>query len=148
MGLLSKAALGSKQDEKTHGGLLKLISEKLKDEGPNHFEELKMSPSTPLEKAVMGKLLSCYEKFGIFQGIIIEALKYSAGEFTGRLSFMVSGFGIAQGLAPGRALIIFSRTHDSILLGTHLAKTVPGKNIYNFLAHTPEEAFSFIKPYL
>ena len=157
MGLLHKAASGgSKQDniqkdEIPYGGLLKLISNKQQQDvsvNSVNTNKKKAVPSSPLEKAIMEKISSCYKKFGIFQCVVIEALKYSAGEFTGRLSFMVSGFGIAQGLAPGRALVIFNSTQDCELLGKHLAKTVPGKNIANFLANTPEEAFSFIKQYL
>ena len=145
MGLLSKAASGALyNDEQSHGGLLKIITEKHKqnDTDANNV------PASPLEKAVMEKLYAGYAKFGIFQGVVIEALKYSAGEFAGRLAFMVSGFGSAQGLAPGRALVLFNSDLDGELIGRHLAKTVPGKSIFFFNANTPQEAFSIIKPYL
>ncbi|GHV84837.1 hypothetical protein AGMMS50230_04450 [Spirochaetia bacterium] len=102
---------------------------------------------SPLEKAVMEALSSGHKKFGSFQGCVFEALKYSAGEFTGRLSSMISGFGAAQGLAPGRCLIIFSAAEDKGLITYHLDKTVPGKTIFSFQANTSQEAFSLLKPY-
>ena len=143
MGLLSKAVSGSSSlnEPSLRGGLLKIISDKQNpDSAP--------LPSSPLEKAVMEKLSVGYEKYGEFQGIVLEALKYSAGEFTGRLSFMVSGFGIAQGLAPGRCMVMFNSAQDAELIGQHLAKTVPGNNIFCFQAKNPAEAFSLIKSYL
>ena len=152
MGLLSKAASGAlNHEEQSHGGLLKLITEKQQTKDadiPMDTADKNRAPSSPLEKAVMEKLYAGYAKFGIFQGIIIEALKYSAGEFAGRLAFMVSGFGTAQGLAPGRALVLFNSVQDGELISKHLAKTVPGKSIFKFMANTPQEAFSIVRPYL
>jgi hypothetical protein len=147
MGLLRKAATGGghfpvqapADDESSHGGLLKTITEK---------QYKKTIPASHMEKVVMEKLYAGFAKFGVFQGVIIEALKYSAGEFAGRLSFMVSGFGAAQGLTPGRALVLFGSGQDGELIGRHLAKTVPGNNIFSFQAKTPQEAFDIIKPYL
>ena len=153
MGLLSKAAEGNPNNNGAlRAGLLKIISQKHRTQNkravPVRAVEESSGGSSPLEKAVLENLNSCYAKFGIFQGVLIEALKYSAGEFTGRLSLMVSGFGAAQGLAPGRALVLFSSVQDGELIGSHLAKTVPGKNIFSFHANTPQEAFSLIKAYL
>ena len=141
MGLLSKAAAGTpKLDEPSQGGLLKFISEKQQ----NNAE----GAASPMEKAMMEKLYAGFAKYGIFQGLIIEALKYSAGEFTGRLSSMVSNFGSVEGLAPGRALVIFSTKEDGELIGKHLAKTVPGNNLFSFQADNPQEAFTLVKPFL
>jgi hypothetical protein len=83
-----------------------------------------------------------------FQGIVIEALNYSPGGFSGRIFSMVSGFGSAQSLAPGRCLVVFSANLDGELIAGHIAKTVSGKNIFHFRAETPHEAFALIKPYL
>ena len=141
MGLLSKAAAGTPTfDEPSQGGLLKVISQKNR----NNEESI----SSPMEKAIMEKLYAGFLKYGVFQGIVLEALKYSAGEFSGRLSSMVSNFGSAEGLAPGRALIIFSTKVDGELIGKHLAKTVPGNNLFSFQANNPQEAFSLVKPFL
>jgi len=155
MGLLSKAASGSSNFKEPHsrGGLLKIISQKQnKIKGYGSDTAINKAPkgplSSPMEKAIMDHLNSGYANFGAFQGVIIEALKYSAGEFTGRLSNMVSGFGAAQSLAPGRCLVLFSSTKDGELIGRHLAKTVPGNDIFSFQAKNPQEAFSLIKPYL
>lgn len=152
MGLLSKAATGtSGSDGASAGGLLKIISQRHTGPSFNDTEQISspvLNPASPMEKAVMDNLYAGFAKFGIYQGIIIEALKYSAGEFASRLSFMVSGFGSAQGLAPGRALVLFSAAQDGELIGIHLARTVPGNNIFSFQANTPQEAFSLLKPYL
>jgi hypothetical protein len=148
MGLLKKAAAGH---ESSHGGLLKKISKKQYKKNnsiPQEAPSKKTVPSSPMEKAVVEKLFAGFARFGIFQGVILEALKYSAGEFSGRLSFMVSGFGVAQGLAPGRALVLFDSKQDGELIGRHLAKTVPGNTIFIFQAKTPQEAFNHIKPYI
>jgi len=121
MGLLSKAVIGT----------------------PNSN-----SSSEQQEKALMEIFSDSLEKFGMFHGLVIEAVKYSAGEFISRLSSMVSGFGITRGLTPGRVLVLFSSTYDSELIGKHLAKTVPGNNVFSFQANNPKEALSYIKPYL
>ena len=139
MGLLSKAAAGaSRLDESSRGGLLKLISQKRQVKTGN----------TALEKELMEMLYAGYAKYGIFQGVIIEEFEHSAGEFSKRLSLMVSGFGAAQGLVSGRALVLFSIKEDLELIGKHLAKTFQGNNIFSFQANTPQEAFSLIKPFL
>ena len=160
MGLLSKAAAGTSKDDElppineyASGGLLKLVSQKnqnktKKDTAATNTEENVFAPFSPSEKAIMEKLSNGYAKFGVFQGLVIEALKYSAGEFTSRLSLMVSDFGAAQGLAPGRALVLFSSVQDGELIEKHLVKTVPGNSIFSFQANTPQEAFSLLKPYL
>jgi hypothetical protein len=105
-------------------------------------------PESPLEKAVMEILNSSHDKFGGFQGIVIDAIKYSAGEFIGRLNSMVSSFGTAQGLAPGRCLVLFGTALDSKLIARHLSKTVQGKAIFDFREDTPQRAFTILKPYL
>jgi len=105
----------------------------------------RISRRNDLEKTVMESLES---EQGVFQGIIIEALQYSAGGFSGRLFSMVSGFGTAQSLTPGRCLVLFDDTQDGELIARHLAKTVFGKSIFYFRAETPQEAFSLLKPYL
>ena len=160
MGLLSKAATGvsksdviSSLDEKSRGGLLKMIHRKNQQKaGKNVFpaqaEKSTFAPSSPLEKAVMENLSEGYSKFGSFKGVVIESLKYSGGDLTDRISSMVSGFGAARGLTPGRALILFSSGQDGDLIGMHLAKTVPGNNIFSFQANNPQEAFSLVKPFL
>ena len=165
MGLLSKAAAGSSnqfEEPVTRGGLLSIITRMhnepenefmppiTAEEPPNPFarQEEKAVRVSPLEKAVMEKLSVGYTRFGTAQGLVIEALKYSAGEFTGRLASMVSGFGTAQGLAPGRCLVLFDAAQDGELIGKHLAKTVPGNNIFWFRAENPQKAFSLLKPYL
>ena len=165
MGLLSKAATGSSSqfEEPSRGGLLSIITHKhlynpkndsipdipvpaIKEAGPPAKQKNVLT--SPLEKAVMEKLSMGYAKLGSAQGLVIEALKYSAGEFSGRLASMVSSFGIAQGLAPGRCLVLFGSAQDGELIGKHLAKTVPGNTIFCFQAENPQEAFSLIKPYL
>ena len=143
MGLLSKAATGAlNNDEASQGGLLKIISEK------HPPQEKKGSSFSTLEKAVMEKLSGSYAKFGVFQGVIMETFKSSAGEFTGRLSYMVSGFGAMQNLVSGRVMILFNSSQDGELIGKHIEKALPGNNIFSFQANSPQEAFSFIKPYL
>jgi len=105
----------------------------------------RISRKNDLEKTVMESLES---EQGFFQGIIIEALQYSAGGFSGRLISMVSGFGTAQSLTPGRCLVLFDDTQDGELIARHLAKTVFGKSIFTFRAENPQEAFALLKPYL
>jgi hypothetical protein len=105
-------------------------------------------PSSPLEKAVMDTLNSSYAKFGSLQGIVLEALKYTAGEFSGRLGSLISGFAVFQGLAPGRCLALFSASLDGELIARHLAKTVPGNAVFTFRAEDPQGAFILLKPYL
>jgi len=148
MGLLSKAA-ADRHAKPSQGGLLKIITKKYLDTEPaaEQFSRKKTSSQSQPEKTIMAKLSACSGKFGVFNGIIMEAANLSAGDFTVRLAFLVSGFGIAQELTNGRALIIFSSVQDAELIGKHLAKFVPGKNILCFKAHNPQEAFSFIKPY-
>ena len=160
MGLLSKAAEGTSKDDailslgvQSTGGLLKLINQKHRKKNgeniiPIHAEKKKSVLSSSIDKAVMDNLSESYSKFGVFKGLIIEAIKHSAGEFKGRLSNMVSGFGTAQGLAMGRVLVLFGSDQDCELIGKHLAKTIPGNNIFSFQANTPNEAFSLIKPFL
>ena len=139
MGLLSKArANPSHCDEApSQGGLLKLISQK-------HL----VNTENIIENEIMQQLYSSFEKYGKIQGLIIDAaIKCSEREFAKRLISMVSGFGTTQGLAPRRAMILFDSSHDNELIGYHLAKTVPG-SVFNFQANNPQDAFSFIKPYL
>ena len=139
MGLLSKAAAGSSHQSEapvSRGGLLSIITNK------------NTTPVSSFEKALMEKLKTKHDKLGIVQGLVIEALKYSAGEFTGRLSSMISSFGSAQGLAPGRCLVIFNSIQDGELIGKHLAKTVPGNTLFCFNSDTPQDALSLLKPYL
>ena len=141
MGLLSKAAAGTpKLDEPSQGGLLNFISKKQL----NNAEAI----TSPMEKEIMEKLFAGYAKYGVFQGLIIETLNYSAGEFTRRISSMVSDFGSTEGLSQGRALVIFSIKSDGELIGKHLAKTVPGNNLFSFQADNPREAFLLVKPFL
>jgi len=97
-----------------------------------------------LEKTVMESLSS--EK-GAFQGLIIEALQYSAGGFSGRIFSMVSAFGTAQPLTPGRCLVLFGPAQDGDLIARHLEKTVSGKKIFRFRAENPQEALALLKPY-
>jgi len=98
-----------------------------------------------LEKTILESLDS---RQGVSQGIILEALQYSAGGFSGRIFSMVSGFGTAQPLTPGRCLVLFGDAQDGDLIARHLAKTVFGKSIFHFRAETPQEAFALLKPYL
>jgi hypothetical protein len=133
MGLLKKAVSSSTgHTPETRvpqgGGLLNRISQK-----------------TILEKAVKESLAA---NSGSFQGIVIEAIHYTAGGFSGRIFSMVSGFGTAQPLTPGRCLVLFSSAEDRELIACHLAKMVSGKNIFHFKADNPQEAFSLLKPYI
>ncbi|MCL1813575.1 MAG: hypothetical protein FWG29_08650 [Treponema sp.] len=151
MGLLSKAAAGtstsddfSSLDEPSKGGLLKLIHQKHR----KNTEETIPVHSSNQENAIMENLSESYSKFGVFKGVIVEMLKNSAGESTGRLASMISGFGAVQGLSPVRALVLFDSKQDCELIGKHLAKTVPGKNIFSFQANTPQEALLLIQPFL
>jgi len=98
-----------------------------------------------LEKTIMESLES---ERAAFQGIIIEALQYSGDGFSGKLFSMVSGFGTAQPLTPGRCLVLFDDTQDGELIARHLAKTIFGKSIFSFRAENPQEAFALLKPYL
>ncbi|MDR2702459.1 MAG: hypothetical protein LBB72_08520 [Spirochaetaceae bacterium] len=98
-----------------------------------------------MEKNVMDSLAS---NSGTFQGIIIEALRYTAGGFSGRIFSMVSDFGTVQPLTPGRCLVLFGPVQDRALIAQHLAKTLPGKSIFCFRAENPQEAFKLLKPYL
>jgi hypothetical protein len=125
------------------GGLLSRIT---KGRAPQEQEDL--LPASAVEKTVMDILSAGHEKFGSFQGLIIEALRYSADEFTGRIGTMVSTFGLVQGIAPGRCLVLFDAARDGELIARHLMKTVPGKNIFNFEAEGSQEAFVLLKPYL
>ncbi|MDR0447814.1 MAG: hypothetical protein LBH07_04015 [Treponema sp.] len=146
MGLLSKAEGGSLESklksngEHTEsisncGGLLKKIMEK-------------KNPSAPLEKAIKEKISGMIDGFKILQGVIIETPRYSAEEFSKRLTVMVSGFGVVQLLSQSRCVVFFDSTHDKELIGRHLAKTVPGENIFTFKAENYKKAFSLLKPYL
>ncbi|MCL1929045.1 MAG: hypothetical protein FWG07_09690 [Treponema sp.] len=160
MGLLSKAAEGTSKDdailssdEQSRGGLLKLISQKHRQKNeenivPIREEKKKSVISSSIEKTDLENLFESYSKFGVFKGLIFEAIKQSAGEFKGRLSNMVSGFGTAHDLAMGRVLVIFGSDQDGELIGKHLARTIPGNNVFGFQANTPREAFSLIKPFL
>ncbi|MDR1144388.1 MAG: hypothetical protein LBK77_09275 [Spirochaetaceae bacterium] len=105
-------------------------------------------PPSPMEKALMDALGSGYAKFGFFQGIVIDALKYTAGEFLTRLGSLVSGFAVSQGLAPGRCLVLFDASLDGDLIARHLEKTVPGNSIFTFHAENPQGALILLKPYL
>jgi len=105
----------------------------------------RISRKNNLEKTIMESLDS---RQNVFQGIIIEALQYSAGEFSGRIFSMVSGFGTAQPLNPGRCLVLFDSAQDGDLIARHLAKTVFGKSIFCFRAENSQEAFALLKPYL
>jgi len=105
----------------------------------------RISRKTILEKNVMESLDS---RQGTSQGFIIEALQYSSGGFSGRIFSMVSGFGTAQPLTPGRCLVLFDSAQDGDLIARHLAKTVSGKSIFCFRAENPQEALSLLKPYL
>jgi len=105
----------------------------------------KVSQKKILEQTIVENL-SCQQD--AFQGIVIEALNYSAGGFSGRIFSMVSGFGSAQPLTPGRCLVIFGANLDGELIASHIAKTVSGKNIFLFRAETPQEALALLKPYL
>jgi len=98
-----------------------------------------------LEKNIMDSLAS---NSGSLQGIIVEALRYTSGEFSGRIYSMVSGFGTVQPLSPGRCLVLFGPAQDRDLIAQHLAKTIPGKSIFCFRAETPQEAFTLLKPYI
>jgi len=98
-----------------------------------------------LEKNIMDSLTS---NSGAFQGIVVEALQHTSGEFSGRIFSMVSGFGTVQPLTPGRCLVLFGPAQDRDLIARHLAKTVSGKSIFCFRAETPQEAFALLKPYL
>jgi hypothetical protein len=146
--------LGTSQDEKQDFELS--LTETAGRGLLNRIQSLKLLPQktqsyvpvTALEKSLMEILDSCHEKFGSFQGVIIEALRYSVGEFTGRIGAMVSAFGIVQGITPGRCLVIFGITQDGELIARHLVKTVPGKNIFSFRAEDPQRAFDLLKPYL
>ncbi|MDR2210684.1 MAG: hypothetical protein LBO65_04350 [Spirochaetaceae bacterium] len=129
------------QDDSSRGGLLNRITR-----APPRQEGA--LPSSPLEKAVVDFLDAGHEKFGAFQGIILEALRYSADEFGGRIGAMVSAFGMVQGIAPGRCLVLFSASQDRELLARHLVRTVPGKDIFSFKAEDPQAAFTLLKPYL
>jgi hypothetical protein len=111
-------------------------------------EQEKTVPPAPIEKAVTDILSVCHEKFGAFRGLIIEALRYSADEFTGRIETMVSTFALVQEIALGRYLILFDRVRDEELIARHLIKTVPGKNIFAFEAEDSQEALALLKPYL
>ncbi|MDR1307903.1 MAG: hypothetical protein LBK74_10065 [Treponema sp.] len=105
-------------------------------------------PPSPMEKALMETLNSAYAKFGFLQGIVVDALKYTAGEFLTRLGSLVSGFAVSQGLAPGRCLVLFGASPDGELIARHLEKTVPGNSIFTFRAENPQDAFILLKPYL
>ena len=156
MGLLSKAAAGSsKQFEEpisqvykaNRGGLLNIVIQKNKAKTKKTSGEKVVSASA-LEKKVLEKLTSSFKKSESVQGLVIEALESPAGDFTGRLSSMVSGFGAVQGLAPGRSLVLFSPDQDGDLIGKHLAKTVPGNTIFSFHSDNPQDALSLLKPFL
>jgi hypothetical protein len=154
MGLLSKAVSGSSGFEAptSQGGLLKLVSQKTVPAAENDsglpLREQPLPVSFPLEKAVTEKLSGAYAKYGAFRGIIIETVNLSGNDFMGRLAFMVSGFGTAQGLSPERCLVLFDSSEDAELIGQHLAKTVPGNIVCSFEAKDPGEAIPLIKPYL
>ena len=151
MGLLSKAVVGTPDNSRASENIvLKQVYKKNQDRVNSALKEAnKDDPSSSRqENALIENLSAGYSKFGMFQGIVIESIKNSVGEFYSRLSSMVSGFGIAQSLAPGRALVLFDSGQDGELIGIHLAKTVPGNNIFYFQANNPKEAFSVIKPYL
>jgi len=105
----------------------------------------RISRKNTLEKSVMESLGSGQNGS---QGIILEALQYSSSGFPGRIFSMVSGFGTAQPLTPGRYLVLFDDTQDGDLIARHLAKTVSGKSIFRFQAENPQEALSLLKPYL
>ncbi|MDR2662525.1 MAG: hypothetical protein LBC31_05960 [Treponema sp.] len=145
MGLLSKAAgpsgagaeaVVSAETAETGGGLLHRITRK------------RAQTLSPMEKALMDALSSSYAKFGSLQGIVIDALKYTAGEFITRLGSLVSGFAVSQGLAPGRCLVLFGASLDGELIARHLEKTVPGNSIFTFQAENPQGALILLKPYL
>jgi hypothetical protein len=127
----------SPREPKTGGGLLNRIAGK----------RARISPS-PMEKVLMDALSSGYAKFGPLQGIVIDALKYTAGEFLTRLGSLVSDFAVSQGLAPGRCLVLFGAALDGELIARQLEKTTPGNSIFTFHAETPQDALILLKPYL
>jgi len=153
MGLLSKAVAGSFSSSEAErpvsgDGLLKIITQKQCAGTKTVTAAIPAVPSSPLEKEAMEKLSAGYAKFGAFQGVILEAPGGSAEEFLSRLTSAVSAFGATQALAQGRCLVLFGSEQDGELIGRHLAKTVPGKLIFNFQAKNPGEAFTLLKPYL
>jgi len=138
MGLLGKAQANYPLLTQNKGGITRLKSRAgglLK----------RASRKIVLEKNIMDSLASIS---GTFQGIIFEALQYTAGEFSGRVFSMVSGFGTVQPLAPGRCLVLFGPAQDKDLIAQHLAKTVPGKSLFCFRAENPQKAFALLRPYL
>jgi len=136
MGLLGKAQTNYPRPAQNKGGriksraggLLKIASRKI-----------------VLEKDIMDSLASIS---GTFQGIVVEALQYTAGGFSGRIFSMVSGFGTVQPLTPGRCLVLFGPAQDRDVIAQHLAKTIPGKSLFCFRAENPREAYALLKPYL
>jgi hypothetical protein len=105
----------------------------------------RVSQKMILEKTILENLSG---EQNSFQGVIIEALNYSAGGFSSRILSMVSGFGSAQPLTPGRCLVVFDANKDGELIASHISKMVSGKNIYHFHAETPKEAIALLKPHL
>ena len=139
MGLLNKADTGQYKKAGSNSGLLKYITQK------KHGKERSGSVQ---DKAVLDILSREYAKLGAFQGLIIEALKNSSEEIFEGLLSMVSSFAAVQKLSQKRCLVLFDAEKDKELIGFHLAKTVPGNTIFSFQAQNPQEAYSFLKPYL
>jgi len=139
MGLLNKAEAGKSKKTGANIGLFKRITQKKYDKTRN------VSSS---DKVLLDALSAEYAKLGAFQGIVIEALKNSAEEIYENLVSMVSSFAAVQKLNQQRCLVLFDAKQDKELIGFHLAKTIAGNTIFSFQARNPQEAYSYLKPYL
>ena len=138
MGLLSKAEKGSIVKVNKKKGLLNKIIQK---------NENAPIAGTFKENSTMENLISVHAKYGAFQGVVIKNLEESSFFFI-RISSMVSGFGSVHEFDNNRCLLLFDALQDRDLVGKHLSKTVPGNAVFSFEAANPEEAFSFLKPYI
>jgi len=138
MGLLRKAAANPFRLAANKGG-------RPRTRAPKEGLLSRASRKNASEKKIINYLAS---NTGTIQGIIIESLQYTAGEFSRRILSMVSDFGTVVPFTPERCLVLFGPVQDGDLIARHLVKTVPGKSILFFRIENPQEAFTLLKPYL
>jgi hypothetical protein len=87
----------------------------------------------------------------LFQGILLGPPGERGGnpaDFAGRVSRMVSSFGVAFPLPPGNCLVLFPETMDRELLAHRLSKSLKTQALHHFRADDPGAAAAQLGPYL
>ncbi|MDR2767231.1 MAG: hypothetical protein LBB82_02765 [Treponema sp.] len=129
-------------------GLLNRIKNS-RPETRNAAPAVKTPPAQNMaEKLAMETLERARDQLGVFQGFIIEPIKYGAGEFAGRIAAMISPQGIVRALSPTRVLVLFNRDADGELVIHRITRFVQGRNVFSFKGNEIGETFSLIKSVL